>query len=86
MQTYLTPDNLDAIEKFIQFSTQKECTPSQLALAWVLHKPGVTSALIGASRPAQIEDNIQAIDIELSAEEILTLENIFEKNEKSIDK
>ncbi len=80
IQRYLTPDNFDVIEEFINFAEQKECTPSQLALAWVLHKPGVASALTGASKPSQIEDNIKAIDISLSQEELTSLENIFTKN------
>lgn len=80
IQRYLTPENLDSIEVFIQFAEKKECSPSQLALAWLLHKPGVVSALTGASKPSQIEDNIKAINIELTTEEILALENIFNKN------
>ncbi len=80
IERYLTPDNFDVIENFINFAEQKECTPSQLALAWVLHKPGVVSALTGASKPSQVEDNIKAIDISLTAEELTSLENIFTKN------
>ncbi len=77
---YLTPGNFDIIENFVNFAEQKECTPSQLALAWVLHKPGVVSALTGASKPSQVEDNIKAIDISLTDEELTSLENIFTKN------
>ncbi|MGL5956402.1 MAG: aldo/keto reductase family protein [Brevinema sp.] len=79
IQRYLTPENFDAIEAFITFAEQKECTPSQLALAWVLHKPGIVSALTGASKPSQVEENINAINISLSLEELEQLENIFHK-------
>jgi L-glyceraldehyde 3-phosphate reductase len=46
-------------------------TLAQLALAWVLRHEGVTSAIIGASRVAQVEDGVRALDkLELSAEEL----------------
>ncbi|MGL4676778.1 MAG: aldo/keto reductase family protein [Brevinema sp.] len=80
IQRYLTPDNFDAIEIFISMAEQKGCTPSQLALAWILHQPGVVSTLTGASKPSQVEDNVNAINIELSLEELRKLENIFVKN------
>ncbi|MGL4388273.1 MAG: aldo/keto reductase family protein [Brevinema sp.] len=77
MQSYLNSENFDKIEKFISIATKKECTPSQLALSWLLQKPGITSVLIGASSPTQVEENIKAIDICLTKEDITELENIF---------
>ena len=41
---------------------------AQMAIAWVLHEPGVSSAIVGASRPEQVEDNVAASGIELPAE------------------
>lgn len=78
VQRYLIPHNLDRIHLFISFADKKGCSPAQLALAWILHKPGVVSALMGASKVSQLEDNIQAIDIELSEQEIHEIEKIFE--------
>jgi L-glyceraldehyde 3-phosphate reductase len=50
----------------------------QLALAWVLRHPEVTSALIGASKVSQIEDAVQALDnLSFSAEELATIEQIL---------
>ena len=43
----------------------------QLALAWVLQQPGVSAAIIGATRPEQVEQNIRAVGVELG-EELLT--------------
>jgi diketogulonate reductase-like aldo/keto reductase len=45
-----------------------------VALAWVQGQPGVTSTIIGARRLAQLEDNLQALDVKLSAEELGRLE------------
>ena len=50
------------------------CTPSQAALAWVLRTPGITTALVGASRPAQWEENLKALEVELGDEEYAALE------------
>ena len=49
-----------------------------MALRWVLRDPVVTSALVGASRPEQLEENVRAFDApELSAEELAEIELIL---------
>ncbi|MNF12946.1 L-glyceraldehyde 3-phosphate reductase [compost metagenome] len=50
---------------------------SQLALAWVLRQPGVSSALIGASKPAQVQENAQAVDIVLQPDTLETIDRIL---------
>ena len=53
-------------------------TMAQMAVAWVLRQPGVTSALIGASRPAQIEDAVSALDhLEFDANELETIDAVL---------
>ncbi|MEM5399212.1 aldo/keto reductase [Paraburkholderia unamae] len=47
---------------------------AQVALAWLLHKPAITSPIIGASKPQHLEDAVAALSLELSDEEIKTLE------------
>ncbi|MEM5421588.1 MULTISPECIES: aldo/keto reductase [Paraburkholderia] len=47
---------------------------AQVALAWLLHKPAITSPIIGASKPQHIEDAVAALSLKLSDEEIKTLE------------
>lgn len=49
----------------------------QLALAWILHQPGITSALIGASKPEQVEENVKAVEIDLSSEILDRIEEII---------
>jgi aryl-alcohol dehydrogenase-like predicted oxidoreductase len=48
--------------------------PAQIALAWMLHKPGITAPIVGASKMYQLDEAIAALDIKLDAEEIKTLE------------
>ncbi len=47
---------------------------AQLALAWLLHKPGVTAPIIGASKTAQLDDAVAALSLRLTADEIAALE------------
>jgi L-glyceraldehyde 3-phosphate reductase len=61
-----------------ELAQQRGQSLAQLALAWILRHPGITSALIGASRVSQIEDNVAALsNLELSAEELARIEAIL---------
>lgn len=60
--------NLELVEKLQPISTQLGCTLSQLAIAWVLRRPEVTSAIVGARRPLQMEESVLAADVDLPAE------------------
>lgn len=57
-------------------SDQVGCTPAQAALAWVQSKPGVTSTIIGARTVEQLMDNLGALDVELSAEQVQQLDEV----------
>jgi aryl-alcohol dehydrogenase-like predicted oxidoreductase len=65
MGSFLTPERLskpilDAVAKLKPLANQAGLTLSQFALAWVLRRPEVASAIIGASRPAQVAENAKA--------------------------
>ena len=51
--------------------------PARIALAWLLHKPGVTAPIVGASKPQHLEDAVGALSIKLTAEEIASLEEPY---------
>lgn len=51
-------------------------TVARVALAWLLHQPWVTSVLFGATSVPQVEDNVQASDVTLTADELATLEKV----------
>ncbi|HJT54218.1 MAG TPA: aldo/keto reductase, partial [Candidatus Angelobacter sp.] len=51
--------------------------PARIALAWLLHKPGVTAPIIGASKPHHLEDAVAALDIKLSKEEMDQVESVY---------
>jgi aryl-alcohol dehydrogenase-like predicted oxidoreductase len=51
---------------------------AQVALAWLLQKPGVTAPIIGATKPQHLEDAVAALEVKLSPEEITALEAPYE--------
>jgi aryl-alcohol dehydrogenase-like predicted oxidoreductase len=64
----LTPENVAAAERFAAWVGKRGLgTPAQVALAWVLRRPEISSAIIGASGVAQLEENLKAAEIKLSA-------------------
>jgi aryl-alcohol dehydrogenase-like predicted oxidoreductase len=64
----------DAVDALARLAKEKGTTVAQVALAWLLARPGVTSIIIGASRMPQLEDNLKAADLQLTAEEIAVLD------------
>jgi len=54
----------------------RDCSPARISLAWLLTKPVVTSVIIGAKGLDQLQDNLAAVEIELTQEEILLLDEV----------
>jgi L-glyceraldehyde 3-phosphate reductase len=68
---FLTKTNVDHVRNLNAIATRRGQSLAQMALAWVLRDRRVTSALIGASRPEQVEDSVKALDkLAFTAEEI----------------
>lgn len=72
----LTAEALDVADVVKQIAGEIGCTPAQLAVAWTLANPGVDSPVIGARTPVQLEDNLGALEIELSDEHIARLDEV----------
>ena len=71
----LTDENVSAAERFAAWVERRGIgTPPQLALAWVLRRPEVSSAIIGASRIEQLDENLKAVDLELGPKDWLEAE------------
>ena len=68
---------LEKVQKLEAVAKEVGCAMSQLALAWILRRPEVTSCIIGATRPAQVEENAAASGIKLSTEIIGRIEEIL---------
>jgi aryl-alcohol dehydrogenase-like predicted oxidoreductase len=67
IQGYLQDDVLTAVQALRPIAEEAGITMAQMAIAWVLRQQNVTSAIIGATRPAQVEENVKAADIKLDA-------------------
>jgi aryl-alcohol dehydrogenase (NADP+) len=74
---YYQESDFTVVERVIELAEGKGVTPSQIALAWLLHQPGVTSPIIGASKMNHLEENVAALDIELNSEELEALEEPY---------
>jgi aryl-alcohol dehydrogenase-like predicted oxidoreductase len=61
----ITDRGIDVGQRFVQKAESAGCSAAQLAVAWVLHQPGVTAALIGPRNPAQLESLLPAAEIRL---------------------
>jgi L-glyceraldehyde 3-phosphate reductase len=74
----ITPDKLEKVRRLNDLAKARGQTLAQMALAWVLRTPTVTSALIGASRPEQIAENVAAVNgTTFAADELEKIEAIL---------
>ncbi|MFB3167503.1 aldo/keto reductase family protein [Neobacillus sp. 179-C4.2 HS] len=77
MKGMLNETTFTKVEQLEKIAKELEITLPSLALAWILRQPNVASALIGASRPSQVEENIKAVEIDLTSEVIEKIEGIL---------
>jgi voltage-dependent potassium channel beta subunit len=59
----LTAEKTANVTRFVALAKECGCTPAQLAIAWCLHNPHVSSVITGASRVDQVRENMQALDV-----------------------
>jgi len=63
MEAYLADPVLEAVQRLKPVADKAGCSLAQLAIAWVLAQPGITSAIVGASRPEQLRETAAAADL-----------------------
>jgi len=66
----------DIIEVMQKIADSKKCTVAQIALAWLLHQPAVTSVIIGVKNPGQLTDDLNSVDVQLTSDEIEKLNQV----------
>lgn len=71
---WMRPEVLAAVERLGTLAAELGASIAQLSLAWVLSRPGVSSAIIGASRPEQIVENTKAVDLCLDADTCVAID------------
>jgi len=73
---YFRPEDFDVIENLVAMATEKDVSPSQLALAWLLHKD-VTAPIIGVTKPQHVEEAVEALEIKLDPNDMKRLEEPY---------
>ncbi|CAN5277877.1 aldo/keto reductase [soil metagenome] len=74
--TLFTDQNWRIVDEVKRIAREMGQTPARVALAWVIGRPGVASTLMGVSRASQVTDNIDALDVVLSAEHRAALDAV----------
>jgi aryl-alcohol dehydrogenase-like predicted oxidoreductase len=74
VRLFMRDDILESVQRLRPIADGLGVTMAQLALAWVLRQPNVASAIIGASRPEQVDDNCAASGLELPPDALLAID------------
>ena len=74
---YGLPEDFDVIDRLGEVAAERGVPPARAALAWLLHRPGVTAPIVGATKLAHLEDALAAAELALSPEEIARLEEPY---------
>ncbi|EGG43829.1 oxidoreductase [Streptomyces griseoaurantiacus M045] len=73
---WVTDRNLAIADVVKEVASELGRTPAQVALAWALNAPGVTAPIIGARTPAQLEDNLGALEVDLTPSQLARLDEV----------
>jgi len=75
---YYRPGDFTVVDRLTEIAEARGVKNAQVALAWMLAKPGITAPIVGASKMYQLEDALAALDVKLTADEIARLEEPYE--------
>jgi aryl-alcohol dehydrogenase-like predicted oxidoreductase len=78
VKDFLTDKNFEILEKLRAFSSRRNRSMGELAMAWLLAEPQVCSVISGATNPDQVSENAKASDWNLSGEEMQELREVLE--------
>ncbi len=68
-------------ERVHEIAGERGLSPAQVALAWVMRNPAVTSPVVGVTKPAQLADAVAAVDVDLDEDEAACLEDPYQPHE-----
>ena len=78
IDSWYRPDlDFPVIDRVAEVAAELGVSPAQVALAWLLHKPGVTAPVVGATRVAHLEDALAAGELAMGEDEIFPLEEPY---------
>ena len=76
-ERYNTEADFDVADRLTEVAAERDAPPAQVALAWLLARPGVTAPIVGATRPGHISDALAAAELTLTAQERARLEEPY---------
>ena len=74
---YYQESDFKIVERVVSLAQTHQVKPTQIALTWMLHKPGISAPIIGASKMSHLEDAVAALEISLSEDELKFLEEPY---------
>ena len=74
---YSQPTDFDVVERVAEVAAERGVPPAQVALAWLLQRPGVTAPIVGATKPGHLTDALAAESCMLSPDEVTALEELY---------
>jgi aryl-alcohol dehydrogenase-like predicted oxidoreductase len=74
---YYRSEDFAIVDRVTEIANKRGLNNAQVALAWVLHQPGITAPIIGASKPGHLDDAIKALKVKLEADEVKYLSELY---------
>ncbi len=71
------PADFDVVDAVAEVAAERAVPPAQVALAWLLHRPGVTAPIVGTTKPGHVDDALAAVKLELTEDEMRRLEERY---------
>lgn len=78
LRRMLTDDVLTAVQQLAPLAADAGLSLAQLSLAWVLQRPGVSAAIIGATRPEQVTENVKAVGVRLDEDLMRRIDDVLD--------
>jgi len=75
---YYSDADFAIAQRVVELARRRGVKPTQVALAWILAKPGITAPIVGASKLSHLDDHVAALTLKLSAEEMTYLEECYQ--------
>ncbi len=77
-QLYYADSDFQIVDRVVEVAAARGVKPAQVALAWIVHQPGVTAPILGATKVEQIDQAVAALDITLSPAELERLQEPYQ--------
>jgi aryl-alcohol dehydrogenase (NADP+) len=75
---YFRTNDFDILDRVVEVAQKKNVSPAQIAIAWLLCKPGVIAPIIGITKPVHLEEAVSALNVKLTLDDTNYLEELYE--------